>query len=503
MKRSILGAAFVVALVLVSVAGAASPVVASPGVSPFSVGGSQPCGDNDMAAAQIAAGSTLYRDSEIEPRSTRFGSTIVGEYQQDRWDDGGARGLVTSVSHDNGLSWHRVVVPGITACSGGEYLRASDPWVSFGPAPAGNLYAISLSFFGNPDPNHNAILVSKSTNLGESWSDPVVLTEDNTNGLDKESITADPTNSSYVYAAWDRIITPGGSTHASGQGIIHSRSYKSQTFFTRSTNAGASWEAPQEIFVDSAFSGSIGSIVRVGSGTTLLDGLLTYGNAAWKGGPCGSISVLRSPDKGVSWEKKPVIVSPYSCTYVGAHNPDTGHLIRSGGLLDFATRGSNAYMVWEDALPSAPTRGVILFSQSTDNGVSWSTPIVISHTPASPGVDAFIPTIEINSAGTLGVSYYDFRSNVSGDSIASTDMWLTRCLSACSSAANWLADLRVTPTSFNMSAAPEARGEFLGDYMGMTTNGLLFEPFFIESGSTTQPPPVPTPPTDAFYASVP
>ena len=101
-------------------------------------------------------------------------------------------------------------------------------------APNGDLYAISLSFFGNPNPNHNAILVSKSTyRLGESWSAPIAVTEDNTNGLDKESITADPTNSSYVYAAWDRIITPGGSTHASDQGIIHSQSYKSQTFFTQ------------------------------------------------------------------------------------------------------------------------------------------------------------------------------------------------------------------------------------------------------------------------------
>ncbi len=102
MKRSILGAAFVAALVLVTVAGAAPTVVASPGPSPFSPTGTQPCGNDDFAAEQIAQGSTLYPDSEIEPRSTRFGSTIVGEYQQDRWDDGGARGLVTSVSHDNG-----------------------------------------------------------------------------------------------------------------------------------------------------------------------------------------------------------------------------------------------------------------------------------------------------------------------------------------------------------------------------------------------------------------
>jgi hypothetical protein len=495
MKRSILGALVVGALVLVAAAGAAPPIVASPGPSPFSPTGMQPCGNDDFAIQQAEQGSILYPDSEIEPRSTRYGSTIVGEYQQDRWSDGGARGLATSVSHDNGLTWKRVVVPGISACSGGEYLRASDPWVSF--APNGDLYAISLSFVGNPDPNHNAILVSKSTDLGESWGAPIAVAEDNTNGLDKESITADPFDSDYVYAVWDRIITPGGSTHASDQGIINSRSYKAQTFFTRSTDGGASWETPQEIFVDSSFSGSIGSIVRVlGDQHTLLDGLLTYGSAAWKGGPCGSISVLRSPDRGVTWTKKPIIVSPLSCTYVGAHNPDSGDLIRSGALPDIAVDGNNAYMVWEDALASAPTRGRILFSQSTDGGLTWSPAIVISHTPST--VDAFVPTIEVNSAGTVGVSYFDFRNNVPGG-IASTDLWLTTCSASCASMSGWSSETRVTPSSFDMSKAPVARGQFIGDYMGMTTNGTAFEPFFIQSG----PPPTVDGPTDAFFASVP
>src|SRR6188472_1001445 len=164
MFRMLIAAATVVALALVGVAGAAGPVVlASPGLTPFAT-----C-TADNPAAQIAAGSTLYPDSEIEPRSARFGRTIVGEYQQDRWSDGGSRGLVTSVSHDDGATWQRVVVPGLTKCSGGRYDRASDPWVSF--APNGDLYAIALAFgFFSP---HNAIIVSKSTDLGDTWGAPV------------------------------------------------------------------------------------------------------------------------------------------------------------------------------------------------------------------------------------------------------------------------------------------------------------------------------------------
>jgi hypothetical protein len=492
MRTTIAGVVAAVALLLAATAGAAPTIVlASPGPTPFAS-----C-TADAAGVQQQAGSVLYPGSEIEPRSARFGSTVVAEYQQDRWNDGGARGLVASVSHDNGLTWRRVVVPGVSACAGGDYLRASDPWVSFGPN--GDLYAISLSFFGTSNLNHNAILVSKSTDGGDTWGAPTTVTADDTNGLDKESITADPNDFSYVYAAWDRIVTPGGSTHSSDQGILHSRSFKSQTFFSRTTNGGQSWEKPKQIFVDASFSGSIGSIVRVlGDGHTLLDGLLTYGNAAWKGGQCGSISVLRSPDRGVTWSKKPTIIAPYSCTYSGAHNPDSGALIRSGGLLDLAVDGAKAYAVWEDALPTAPTRGQILFAQSTDGGVSWSSPIVISHTLAFADVDAFIPTIAVNAGHAVGVSYYDFRNNVAGG-IASTDHWLVTCSASCASAASWSADTRVTPASFDMSAAPDAGGQFLGDYMGMTTNGATFEPFFIQSGT----PPVADGPTDAFFATAP
>ena len=108
MKSSIAGALGALALVFVAAGGAAPPIVtlASPGPSPFAS-----C-TADQANVQQQLGSTLYPNSEIEPRSTRFGSTIVAEYQQDRWSDGGARGLVTSVSHDNGATWKRVTVPG-------------------------------------------------------------------------------------------------------------------------------------------------------------------------------------------------------------------------------------------------------------------------------------------------------------------------------------------------------------------------------------------------------
>ena len=488
MKRLPLALLIVVAFCVVAVAGAAPPpppVLASPGPSPF-----DGC-TADNAQTQIDAGSVLYPESEIEPRSTINPTdpmNIVAEYQQDRWNDGGARGLVVSVTHDGGSNWQRVVVPGITRCSGGNYDRASDPWVSF--APNGDLYAISLSF--DVFDTHNAIIASKSTDGGNTWGSPTEITADNTNGLDKESITADPNNPNVVYAAWDRLLSPGGSLHASDQGFFHARSFKSQTFFSKTTDAGQTWSAPRQIYTDSSFSGSIGSIIRVLPDGTLLDGLVTYGNAAWKGGKCASISVLRSTDGGASWSQKPTIISPLTCTYAGAHDPDTGASVRSGGLIDIAADGNDVYAVWEDGTAAEGTTGHILFSQSTDGGVSWSPPTVISRSPV--GVDAFIPTIAVNSGHVLGVTYYDFRNNVPGGG-ATTDVWLVRCSASCTSPANWSETHVGGP--FDLEQAPNAGGEFVGDYQAMTTSGTAFQPFFIAAVSA------PANPTDAFFTIAP
>ena len=79
MKATIAGVLALAALVVVAVAGAAPPVVASPGASPFAS-----CNNADYANEQQQQGSTLYPNSEIEPRSARHGTTIVGAYQQDR-----------------------------------------------------------------------------------------------------------------------------------------------------------------------------------------------------------------------------------------------------------------------------------------------------------------------------------------------------------------------------------------------------------------------------------
>jgi len=484
------GAACAAALMLVATAAAAPPVVAS-GPSPFSG-----C-TADNVAAQQAAGSILYMNAEPEMRSTinpTSPSNIVGAYQQDRWNDGGARGLVSSWTKNGGSTWHPVVIPGITKCSGGIYDRASDPWVSFGPT--GNLYSLSLSF--DAFDNHNAIVANKSTNGGESWGPPLEVTADDTFGLDKQSITADPYNPNLVYAVWDRFLSPPG-INANDHGKINARSYVQQAWLSRSTNGGARWEAPRVLYNPGTHAWTIGSIVVVLPNAThdLLDGLVI--TADHKTPLLGQhIAVVRSTDHGVTWDKKPTFIARIDPTFPGPVDPDNGHGIRGGELPDFAVdpHNGNVYAAWDD--DSLNGLDSIFFSQSTDGGATWSAPIRINQTPTNipaGNQQAFTATLGVLANGTVGVTYYDLRDNTAAPGLP-TNAWLVRCSTSCSNASSWGNEAHVGGP-FDLEQAANARGYFVGDYEGMTTSGNVFQPFFGMAVDRA------TDPSDAFFTTVP
>ena len=67
---------------------------------------------------------------------------ITGTSQQDRWPDGGARGLTSWMSTDGAASWSKLPDVAWSACQGGpeRFGRVTHPWVSYDKA--GNLYLI-------------------------------------------------------------------------------------------------------------------------------------------------------------------------------------------------------------------------------------------------------------------------------------------------------------------------------------------------------------------------
>lgn len=78
-----------------------APTLASQNPSPYATPG--------CLALEPQPGSLSYLNSEVEPQiavDPTDPSHLVGAWQQDRWSNGGAHGLVAGYSTDGGASWH-------------------------------------------------------------------------------------------------------------------------------------------------------------------------------------------------------------------------------------------------------------------------------------------------------------------------------------------------------------------------------------------------------------
>jgi hypothetical protein len=70
--------------------------------------------------------------------------------------------------------WGNAALQGVTVLAGGEFQRATDPWVDFGPS--NRVYAVSLGFDDTgPD---DGLFVGTSTDGGATWRAPVPVIVD-------------------------------------------------------------------------------------------------------------------------------------------------------------------------------------------------------------------------------------------------------------------------------------------------------------------------------------
>jgi hypothetical protein len=186
-------------------------------------------------------------NAEVEPwvaTNPNNPSNLIGVWQQDRWDNGGAHGLVASSSFDGGFTWGTPVALPFSACAGAPgYERASDPWVSIGPD--GTAYAVSISF--NQSNNSNAVVAAVSKDGGQTWGNPSIVIANNEPTLqffnDKESVTANPVKAGVAYAVWDRLELPNGNPYANR----HTAAFRGPSMFSKTSDGGMTWSPPSVI----------------------------------------------------------------------------------------------------------------------------------------------------------------------------------------------------------------------------------------------------------------
>jgi hypothetical protein len=468
--------------------------------------------------------SVAFTESEVEPYidvNPTNARNLVAVWQQDRWSDGGARGLLAAVSDDRGSSWTTVTPPPFSRCAGGSFDRATDPWVSF--APNGHVYFQSLSFDFDPDifGGRHAILVSKSTDGGHTWGPVIAQIRDNEPDAfnDKNSMTADPTDSQLAYGIWDRLelFSPTAAQRAalaaaigdrdSNKAVVAGRvlremrlkaadavvappEFKGPTLFTRTIDGGASWQRPFIIYDPGANNQTINNLIEVSPSGVIFAFFTEILNRP-NGGVRVNIAFKRSLDHGFSFlpsSGRTVAHRIFTLAIdfaVGTFTPDDGAAVRDAGILfDTAIDPNNGtlYLVWQDSRFSGGLFDETAFSMSRDSGRTWTAPVKINQTPARANPfrqAAFLPTVAVNADGVLAVTYYDFRrDNNSGELADQFALFCNPTASNCAIADSWDGERRLTIDAFDIRDAPDAGGFFLGDYMGSESETRAVHPAF-------------------------
>jgi hypothetical protein len=463
--RRVLLAASIVAIVALPVAVAATPdytpglpVVASPAASPLP----DPC----PAQAENPPDQVNYKDTEVEPQiavNPTDQNNVIGVFQQDRWSDGAAHGLLSAVSLDGGATFVNNWAE-FSACSdlpGTPFReplpRATDPWVSFDAA--GRAYQIALAIIDG-QLSDSAVTASYSTDKGATWSVPADLTRDaDPLGIvfnDKQSITGDPNIAGRAYATWIQGELPG--EEMSFAKLAHAFSFRGTPVFSRTTDGGLTWSRPTAMTNANIY--AQGNQIAVLPGGTLLDvqAVLFKGSGVQPNKNAVFMAVQRSTDGGRHWSPA-VRIAPLS---VSAEAAD-GRPLRVGDYLpDIAVdRQSGAvYVTWADNQGGSTNK--IVLSRSTDAGKTWSTPIVVSHHDAA---HSFNHAVAVANDGELATLYYDIAGNTAAAGIP-TDVYLRH---SDDGGRTWSAAQLLY--SFDFAKAPFARGLFLGDYMGLEALG--------------------------------
>jgi hypothetical protein len=489
MRRAAFLLALTASLAVVPASGAAaSSLVTVSGADPYascSTGG-QP--------------GTSFRDTEVEPQvavNPANNLNIVGTWQQDRWSNGGAQGLVAGFSSDGGKSWGETTLP-FSVCApnaildpftGAAYNRASDPWVSIGPdgtAYAAGLLATNSNGGVAAGTNDTSVATVTSSDGGKTWGNARLEKSDQgTTPLfeathffnDKESITADPVHAGTAYVVWDRLQAPSFTPDA----VLRAHAMRGPTWFSMTADGGKTWTTARRIFDPGQNSQTIGNVVVVDPRTdTLYDFFEQFSTTGSpKFTPRGiSVSFIKSTDGGATWSRATNVAAQDT---VRDTDPNTGQALRTGeGLPSVAIDSSTGelYVVWDDARFTGGAVNHIVISTSTNGGSTWTSPATVdANTPGNR--PAFTPTVAVNSAGTVGVSFYDLRSLTTETATLPTDLWLT---TSTDHGAAFGSEQHVSGP-FDMLTAPNAGGFFLGDYQGLGVTGKAFMPFFAAANS--------------------
>ncbi len=359
---------------------------------------------------------------------SELGDAYSGTYYS---NDGGATWCCTS-SDPSHLG---TIIPGVERLTGGPYDAGGDPSLAFDSQ--GHVYFAGLGFDRTAPPN--TIAVNKGTFDGSgalSWGPPTFIGQTTAPAIlnDKEWIGVDTHAGSpfldRVYVSWTRFLfNPHNGRYVQGP-----------IMFAFSSDGGSTFSDPQLIVGDVLY--DQGSRVVVGADGTVY----VFWEGSTRLATFNGIWMVKSGDGGVTWSS-PVEVAPLADIIPPSN---TAFRVNSFPAADIAPDGT-LYAAWSSEVKNdATTYGAdrvcafflagrpsvyanchssAVWSQSTDGGATWSTPVPILSAldgltrtaigypvtnpdgstldaPAARRVDSFWPAVGVSPSGKVYMSAF-------------------------------------------------------------------------------------------------
>jgi hypothetical protein len=352
---------------------------------------------------------------------------------------------------------------------------------------------------GNVIAAFTEMAVSRSSDGGVTWEDPVTVAEKDLNFhfLDKEWLAVDPRNPNNLYVTYTDFQSHGIEPDCVGGTVGIDAGPDVSLEMVASKDGGLTWNAPVRfgrrcsLGFGENLSGSQVVVGRRGEVYVAYASVLDFGADA-------QILVRRSDDGGASFG--PEVMAGTAIPAANPLSPQLQGFFRTNVFPSLAVdlHSGGVYLAWTDAsrtqIPDLLIEffqgdggfafGDVVFSRSFNGGNTWSSAKLVSPTPANfqgAGRDQFMAGVAVDPLGNVAVCYSDRRNDPN-------NFLVDHYCSVSHDRGTTFADTRETPTSWTPNAFTDGilNPVYMGDYDTVTAdstgaNSGFFNTFQIQT----------------------